>query len=69
VYSAPDADALEIVASLLPEGIAHSLLRTCESTIQVAQALFVPAQANGSGAPVVEPELRVGAAVRAATSG
>jgi hypothetical protein len=69
VYSAPDAEALEIVASLLPEGVAHSLLRTCESTIQVAQALFVPAQTNGAGGPVVEPELRVGAAVRATTSG
>jgi hypothetical protein len=50
--------------SLLPEGVAESLLRTCESTIQVAQALFPSGQ--GVGADLgIQPEPRVGDAVAA----
>jgi hypothetical protein len=66
-YSAPDDRAFRVVASLLPEGVAQSLLRTCESTIQVAQALFLPAQENGAADPSFRPEIRVGEAVRAAS--
>ena len=51
-YSAPDRRAFEVVASFLSEGIAHSLRRTCESTILVAQALFVPAQGDGTAGPL-----------------
>jgi uncharacterized membrane protein YkvA (DUF1232 family) len=63
-YAAPDQRTSEIVAALLPEGVAESLLRTCESTIQVAQALFPSGQ--GVGADLgIQPELRVADAVAA----
>jgi uncharacterized membrane protein YkvA (DUF1232 family) len=66
-YEAPDARATELVAAVLPEGVADSLRRTCESTIQVAQALFPSGQgAEIEGVPI-EPQLRVAEAV-AATS-
>ena len=64
-YTAPDARASETVAALLPEGVAQSLLRTCESTIQVAQALF-PAGSNAESAGLaIQPEIRVADAVAA----
>jgi hypothetical protein len=63
-YDAPDERVSQVVASLLPEGVAESLLRTCESTIQVAQALFPAGQ--GAGADVAyQPEIRVAEAVAA----
>jgi hypothetical protein len=63
-YDAPDGRVSQVVASLLPEGVAESLLRTCESTIQVAQALFPAGQ--GAGADVTyQPEIRVAEAVAA----
>lgn len=67
-YSAPDSRAFEVVASFLPEGVAHSLRRTCESTILVAQALFVPAQGDGAAASLT-PEIRVSEAARTASEG
>ncbi|MGH2749280.1 MAG: hypothetical protein ACRDK3_00125 [Actinomycetota bacterium] len=67
VYSAPDGRAFEIVASLLPEGVSQSLLRTCESTVQVAQALFPPAQGNVAADSLYRPEIRVAKAARAAS--
>jgi hypothetical protein len=61
-YEAPDERASEVVASLLPEGVALSLLRTSESTIQVAQALFPSGQ--GAAADLAyQPEIRVAEAV------
>ncbi len=64
-YAAPDARTSEIVAAVLPEGVAESLRRTCESTIQVAQALFPSGQrVDGTDGPV-EPQLRVADAVGA----
>jgi len=58
-YAAPEPRTSELVATVLPEGVAESLRRTCESTIQVAQALFPSGQrVDGvDGAP--EPQLRV----------
>jgi uncharacterized membrane protein YkvA (DUF1232 family) len=67
-YSAPDRRAFEVVASFLPEGVAHSLRRTCESTIMVAQAL-VPIQTNGTAASLTPPEIRVSEAARTASEG
>jgi uncharacterized membrane protein YkvA (DUF1232 family) len=64
-YSAPEPSASEVVAALLPEGVAASLLRTCESTVQVAQAFFPAGPSSGSDGLVVEPEIRVAAAVDA----
>ena len=52
-YAAPDARKSEIVAAVLPEGVAESLRRTCESTIQVAQALF-PSGQRVDGADVTD---------------
>jgi hypothetical protein len=68
-YSAPDRRAFEVVSSFLPEGVAHSLRRTCESTILVAQALFVPTQGDGTAEPLAPPEIRVSEAARAASEG
>ena len=48
-----------------PEGVAESLLRTCESTIQVAQALFPSGQGAGTADAPFEPELRVADGVAA----
>lgn len=64
-YSSPDARAFEVAASLLPDGVAQSLLRTCESTIQVAQALFLPTDGNGTADALIPPEIRVGLAAQA----
>ena len=58
-YAVPEAHTSEVVAAVLPEGVAESLRRTCESTIQVAQALF-PSGHRVEGAEVsFEPQLRV----------
>jgi uncharacterized membrane protein YkvA (DUF1232 family) len=70
-YEVPDARTSEVVAAVLPEGVAESLLRTCESTIQVAQALFPSRRGAGTADVPFEPELRVAdgvAATAAATS-
>jgi uncharacterized membrane protein YkvA (DUF1232 family) len=64
-YDTPDERASEVVASLLPEGVALSLLRTSESTIQVAQALFPSGQPTGSADLAYQPEIRVAEAVAA----
>jgi hypothetical protein len=70
-YEVPDVRTSEVVAAVLPEGVAESLLRTCESTIQVAQALFPSGQGAGTADAPHEPKLRVAdgvAAVATATS-
>jgi uncharacterized membrane protein YkvA (DUF1232 family) len=64
-YEAPDARTSEIVAAVLPEGVAESLHRTCESTIQVAQAFFPSGQNAGAFAEPFEPQLRVADGVAA----
>jgi uncharacterized membrane protein YkvA (DUF1232 family) len=66
-YEAPDARTSEVVAAVLPEGVADSLLRTCESTIQVAQALFPSGQAASTADESFEPKLRVADGVAAIT--
>ena len=66
-YAAPEARTSEVVAATLPEGVAESLRRTCESTIQVAQALFPSGQGADAGVSV-EPKLRVAEAVAATAS-
>ena len=67
-YEVPDARTSEVVAAVLPEGVADSLLRTCESTIQVAQALFPSRQGAGTADVPFEPELRVADGVAAAAT-
>jgi uncharacterized membrane protein YkvA (DUF1232 family) len=67
-YEAPDARTSEVVAAVLPEGVAESLLRTCESTIQVAQALFPSGPGAGTADVPFEPELRVADGVAAAAT-
>jgi uncharacterized membrane protein YkvA (DUF1232 family) len=64
-YAAPDARTSEVVAAVLPEGVAESLRRTCESTIQVAQALFPSGQKVDGADATFEPQLRVAEAVGA----
>jgi hypothetical protein len=64
-YDAPDERASEVVASLLPEGVALSLLQTSESTVQVAQALFPSGQRAGAPDVAFQPEIRVAEAVAA----
>jgi hypothetical protein len=58
-YAAPDDRMSEVVASLLPEGVAASLRRTSESMIQVAQALFPSQPGTGSAGLMYQPEIRV----------
>jgi len=53
------------VAAVLPEGVPESLRRTCESTIQVAQALFPSSQRVHAAEVTFEPQLRVADAVAA----
>jgi uncharacterized membrane protein YkvA (DUF1232 family) len=65
-YAAPDARTSEVVAAVLPEGVADSLRRTCESTIQVAQALFPSGQSVDAADATFEPQLRVAEALAAA---
>jgi hypothetical protein len=65
-YAAPDARTSEVVAAVLPKGVADSLRRTCESTIQVAQALFPSGQSVDAAEVTFEPQLRVAEAVAAA---
>jgi hypothetical protein len=67
-YVAPDARTSKLVAAVLPEGVAESLRRTCESTIQVAQALFPSGQRVDAADVTFEPQLRVAEAVTAAAS-
>jgi hypothetical protein len=62
-YEAPEPRTFEIVAALLPDGVAQALLRTCESTLQVAQALFGSAGADIAPPPEVLPAMRVAEAV------
>ena len=64
-YTAPDVHVSRVVAALLPAGVAESLLRTCESTIQVAQALFPAGPGPGANGATVELEVRVAAAIAA----
>ena len=64
-YAAPDARTAELVAAVLPEGVAESLRRTCESTIQVAQALFPSGQRVNAADVSFEPQLRVAEALGA----
>jgi len=64
-YAAPDAQTSEVVAAVLPEGVADSLRRTCESTIQVAQALFPSGQRVDGADTTFEPQLRVSEALAA----
>ncbi|MGH2786341.1 MAG: hypothetical protein ACRDJV_00340 [Actinomycetota bacterium] len=66
-YAAPDDLLFGVVADLLPEGVAQSLLRTCESTVQVAQALFPAALGEGTSDSDFRPQLRVDQAVKAST--
>ena len=66
-YAAPDGRTSEVVAAILPQGVAESLLRTCDSTIQVAQALFPSRQADTDG-EALEPELRVSDALTASAA-
>ena len=65
-YAAPDARTSEVVTAVLPEGVADSLRRTCESTILVAQALFPSGQSVDAAEVTFEPQLRVAEAVAAA---
>lgn len=58
-YTAPDDRMSEVVASLLPEGVAASLRRTSESMIQVAQALFPSRPGTDSADLAYQPEIRV----------
>ena len=63
-YTPPDGQAFEVVASLLPDGVAQALLRTCASTLLVSQALL-PQAAGGDGAIPALPAIRVAEAIRA----
>jgi uncharacterized membrane protein YkvA (DUF1232 family) len=58
-YSGPTDATLDTVATLLPDGVAQALLRTSESTVQVALALFPTAVENGDTGVEFHPQIRV----------
>ena len=64
-YAAPDRRSFEIVDALLPEGVTQALLRTCESTIQVARAFSPPAHGLDAVGPGIRPAIRIDAALKA----
>jgi uncharacterized membrane protein YkvA (DUF1232 family) len=64
-YTAPDERSSQVVASFLPEGVAQSLLRTCESTIHVAQALFLTGDGTNSSGEAYHFDIRVAEAAAA----
>lgn len=64
-YAAPDERTCAVVASFLPEGVAQSLLRTCESTIHVARALFLAGGGTNSGGEAYHLDIRVADAAAA----
>jgi hypothetical protein len=64
-YSPPSARSLEIVAALLPDGVAQSLARTSERIIAVAQALFISGPQGRALEPDHELDIRVAGAVQA----
>ena len=62
-YEPPARSAIQLVAALLPEGVAAALLRTCKGVIQVAAALFTAPVETDAGNRVIAPSLRTRAAV------
>ncbi|HZB39906.1 MAG TPA: hypothetical protein VE487_03005 [Ilumatobacter sp.] len=65
IYAGPNKRALNVVAALLPDGVAQSLARTCETIILVAQGLFVAGRAGAPSTNEHKIKLRVAAAVDA----
>jgi hypothetical protein len=68
-YAPPDGRAFEVVASLLPNGVAQALLRTCASTLLVSQALLPQSPPGQDGAIPALPAIRVDEALRANAAG
>src|SRR5580765_3263096 len=68
-YTPPDAQAFQVVASLLPDGVAQALLRACASTLLVSQALLPQSPGSDGEIPTL-PSIRVAEAIRTnATAG
>ena len=63
-YEPPALSAIQLVAALLPEGVATALLRTCKGVIQIAAALFAAPVEIDADNRVVAPSLRTRAAVQ-----
>jgi hypothetical protein len=64
-YEPPALSTIQLVAALLPEGVAAALLRTCKGVIQVAAALFTTPVEIDAGDRVVASSLRTRAAAQA----
>jgi hypothetical protein len=64
-YEPPALSAIELVAALLPEGVAAALLRTCKGVIGVATALFTAPVEIDSDDGGVAHSLRTRAAAQA----
>ena len=60
-----DPHAMRVVATMLPEGVAHALLRTCESTTLVAESLLGSGTSTGTPVAPAEHGLRVAEALAA----
>jgi hypothetical protein len=54
-YTPPDERAFQVVATALPDGVPQALVRTCESTLHVAAALF-PTRWEGASAGEGPPQ-------------
>lgn len=66
-YETPDQHAFDVAATLLPAGVAESLVRTCTSTTEIARALFAggPQDAGIDNAPA-QLDLRLAEAAQLA---
>lgn len=56
-YRPASSRSLEVVATLLPDGVAQSLVRSSEAVIRVAQALF--GSGSDGGAPESDHDLHM----------
>ena len=64
-YLPPSAASLAVVAALLPGGVAESLVRTTDTIILVAQALFASAAGAAPAGIEHRPAIRVAEAIAA----
>lgn len=69
LYRPPTPREFDVVAALLPAGVAAALTRTCQSMVEVAAALFAPPALARPDEPSTAPALRIGEGLAANANG
>lgn len=64
-YRTPDRRTLRVVSALMPDGVAAAIERTCESLVQVSDALLGGRSTERGAVEGYRPTLQVGKAIRA----